>query len=156
MFIIGTLQDQGRCSSHPPRVVKSSKKGKASSKKEAEKLDLVPNEPLRPAWDDLISVSNAGKTYNIQNAALHTKLDEITRRASSNEGDEDDSGVGSNFISLPAYEPPNVQPFVSEGDFQLRSQAMVHLSPLEETQGEGLQTTTDSICMFLYEVRHAK
>ncbi|KAM7196032.1 hypothetical protein V8F20_007226 [Naviculisporaceae sp. PSN 640] len=151
VFIIGTLQDQGRCSSHPPRVVKSSKKGKASSKKEAEKLEIVANEPLRPAWDDLISVSNAGKTYNIQNAALHTRLDEVSRRAGSNEDDGDDIGGQSNFISLPAYEPLNVQPFVSEGDFQLRSQALVHLSPLEETQGEGLPTTTDSILMFLYE-----
>lgn len=137
-------------------MVKSSKKGKASLKKETEKLDLVANEPLRPAWDDLISVSNAGKTYNIQNAALHTKLDEVTRRAGSNESDGDDSGALSKFISLPTYEPPNVQPFVSEGDFQLRSQALVHLSPLEETQGEDVQTTTDSIFMFLYEVRNLR
>ncbi|KAM7205062.1 hypothetical protein V8F33_001303 [Rhypophila sp. PSN 637] len=151
VFIIGTLQDQGRCSSHPPRVVKSSKKGKSASSKESQKLELVANEPLRPAWDDLISVSNAGKTYNIQNAALHTRLDQVTRRATSNESDGDDSGALANLVSLPTYEPPNVQPFVSQGDFQLRSQALVHLSPLDESHGDGSQMTTDSICMFLYE-----
>lgn len=133
-------------------MVKSSKKGKSPSRKDGEKLELVANEPLRPAWDDLISVSNAGRTYNVQNAALHTNLKNVARRSSSNDVDGDDGTFPSNFISLPAYEPPAIQPFLSEGEFHLRSQALVHLSPLEETQGEGMQPSTDSICMFLYEV----
>ncbi|KAK3322457.1 hypothetical protein B0H66DRAFT_204818 [Apodospora peruviana] len=151
VFIIGTIEDQGRCSSHPPRVVKPSKKSRLSPRKEEQKLELVANEPLKPAWDDLISVSTAGKTYHIQNAALHTNMDYVVKRALSNDSDGDEGGGQKNFFSLSEYQPPNIQPFVSDGDFQLRSQALVHLSPLEETQGEGMQMTTDSICMFLYD-----
>ena len=64
VFIIGTVEDEGRCSSHPRRVV--GKKGKASPSKpqEPKKLQLVPSQPLQPAWDDLICLSD-GETVSM-------------------------------------------------------------------------------------------
>ncbi|KAL2259324.1 hypothetical protein VTK26DRAFT_7041 [Humicola hyalothermophila] len=48
VFIIGTIQDQSRCSSHPPRVVKC-KKSKLASPEAENAFGLDPMEPLRPA-----------------------------------------------------------------------------------------------------------
>ncbi|KAK3682677.1 hypothetical protein B0T22DRAFT_291714 [Podospora appendiculata] len=145
-FIIGTIEDGGRCSSHPPRVVKSSKKGKA--KKEDDRLELVPAEPLQPAWDDLISLSNFDKKHLVQIAALHTNLQAVLRDT-DNDGGE--GGGKFTFSSLPTYETPHVQQFQSDESFQLRSQALVHLSsPIDETQEEAI-ATTESVCLFLYQ-----
>ncbi|KAK3332477.1 hypothetical protein B0T19DRAFT_457297 [Cercophora scortea] len=145
-FIIGTIEDGGRCSSHPPRVVKSSKKGKA--KKEDDRLELVPTEPLQPAWDDLISLSNFGKKHLVQIAALHTNLQAVVKDT-DNDGGE--GGGKFAFSSLPVYETPHVQPFQSEENFHLRSQALVHLSSsIDETQEEAMPTT-ENVCLFLYQ-----
>ncbi|KAK3942429.1 hypothetical protein QBC46DRAFT_309455 [Diplogelasinospora grovesii] len=209
VFIIGTIEDQGRCSSHPPRVVKSSSSSSSSSKragrstpsarsspgsKSEEKegassnrpqlplppppppplpprlsLELVPDQPLQPAWDDLISLSNSasGKRYLVQIAAVHTNLQDVARGPGNggtgdDDADNDDDGRSSGgnsssssnkftFLSFPPYEPPDPQPLLNEDDFRLRSQCMVHLSsPLEDNRSE-TTTTTDSICLFLYE-----
>lgn len=146
MFIIGTIEDGGRCSSHPPRVLKNSKKGKSTSKSDEDsKLDLVPVEPLQPAWDDLISLSSLGFTYQVQIAALHTSLQIIVRSK-----DEEDPNKNVT-LSFPPYSPAETQPSPLEDDFELRSQCLVHLSPTEEAQNSD-STVTDSIFLFLYEV----
>ncbi|KAG7290405.1 hypothetical protein NEMBOFW57_000405 [Staphylotrichum longicolle] len=149
VFIIGTIEDQGRCSSHPPRVVKP-KKGKAArGGGETENFELVPNEPLRPAWDDLVSVSCRGRSYRLQVAALYTDLQGVTRAGADRSGDEADSR--SVFVSLPPFDPPDVQPGMGEDDFQLGAQCLVHLATPDEEQGGSRQTAMDNICLFLYE-----
>ncbi|KAK0709087.1 hypothetical protein B0T26DRAFT_678555 [Lasiosphaeria miniovina] len=179
VFIIGTIEDGGRCSSHPPRVVKSSKKGKSSSRADEDRLELTSTEPLQPAWDDLVSVLNRGKgQHQVQIAAVHTNLQGIVRGpAGAWSGDDDDDGEGDeggggsgsgggsssittssnkfSFLHLPAYRTPDVQPFMSQDDFQLKSQAVVHLAPQEDSQSDTMSATADSICLFLYEHNHS-
>ena len=133
-------------------MVKSSKKSsKAAAKieEEEDRLELIPNEPLQPAWDDLISVSNYGRSYRVQLAALHTNLSSLVKTSD----DDHDEGGRVTLISVPRYEPSNVRPYSAEGDFTVRSHCLVHLSSAEDTQTQDLETTTDSICLFLYEVR---
>ncbi|KAK3985518.1 hypothetical protein QBC44DRAFT_155685 [Cladorrhinum sp. PSN332] len=149
VFIIGTIEDQGRCSSHPPRVVKS-KKGKSSSRSaEPEGLDLVPNQPLRPAWDDLISVSSRGRNYHIQIAALHTNLNVVSRAPASDNGHY--GLIKPVFVSFPPYQTPGDVSLGSGDAFQLSSQCLVHLAGTDDDQGVGMRATTDSVCMFLYQ-----
>jgi hypothetical protein len=166
VFIIGTIEDQGRCSSHPPRVVKPRRGGKAtataastkaaaggsnSNSEDSERLfELTPKEPLRPAWDDLISVvvssRERGKSCRLQIAALHIHLQAVTRA-----GADDESGKAVS-LALPPYEPQNVQPGLGEGEFRMSSQCLVHLATPDEEQGMDAEAATESICLFLYEV----
>ncbi|KAK0748744.1 hypothetical protein B0T21DRAFT_420999 [Apiosordaria backusii] len=153
VFIIGTIEDQGRCSSHPPRVVKSKKgSSKKSSSKRSEdddgRFQLVANTPLRPAWDDLISLSCRGQTFQVQIAALFTPLSTVTRAYATDEDEGEQNRTI--FLSFPTYQPPDLTPYPGEDDFQLFSQCMVHLAPPSEARG-GQGTQTDSIFMFLYE-----
>ncbi|KAK4639619.1 hypothetical protein QC761_709940 [Podospora bellae-mahoneyi] len=152
VFIIGTIEDQGRCSSHPPRVVKSKKSsGKQSSSKRSDdtgSFQLVANTPLRPAWDDLISVSCGGQTFQVQIAALFTPLSSVTRAYATDEDEGEQNRTI--FVSFPTYQSPDLTPYPGEDEFQLFSQCMVHLAPPSESRG-GQGTQTDSIFMFLYE-----
>ncbi|KAK4186909.1 hypothetical protein QBC35DRAFT_252948 [Podospora australis] len=148
VFIIGTIEDQGRCSSHPPRVVKS-KRNKPSSSKPAEdsgQFTVTPRSPLRPAWDDWIAVTAGGKNYRVQLAGLHTGLDAVSK-VSAGEGSSDD-GNWPVYVSFPAYETPDVRPYPGGGDFQLSSQCLVHLATPDDGQGG---SATDSVCVFLFE-----
>ena len=127
--------------------MKGSKKAKAAAKNEEdEKLDLVPIEPLQPAWDDLISLSNLGTVYQVQIAALHTSLQMVIRSKA-----EDDNNNKCTRLSFPPYSPADTRPSLEEDEFELRSQCMIHLSPTDAS-GTSESTVTDSIFLFLYEV----
>ncbi len=119
---------------------------------EEDTLDIVPVEPLRSAWDDLIAVSSADKQYTVQLATLHTNLQSLVRAPDGGE----DSGGRFGFVQFPPYDPGDVRPLMKEEDFELRSQALIHLSAIEETRDEmdGTTRRTESICMFLYDVSH--
>jgi hypothetical protein len=140
VFITGGLENKGRVSSHPRREAGASKKQKQQADEE-ERLELMPTEPLVPAWDDLMSVSNHGVVYLVQIAALHTILEDVLR------GKESDSAVKF-ALAFPKYLPPDIQPSSIDEDFRVNTQCLVHLSP--EPSEEDL---TDSYCIFLYEVR---
>ncbi len=128
------------------------KKGKAGSGgEEGEPFELVPNEPLGPAWDDSISVSCRGSNYRLRMAALNTDLQAVTRTGEDNSAGDEAAGKPV-FISLPPYEAPNVQPNSSEDDFRLEAQCLVRLETPDEEQRGGGQTVADSVCLFLYEV----
>ncbi|KAK4180016.1 hypothetical protein QBC36DRAFT_307651 [Triangularia setosa] len=154
VFIIGTIEDQGRCSSHPPRVVKSKKSSsKTSSSKRSDddgRFQLVANTPLRPAWDNLISLSCQGQAFQVQIAALITPLSTVNRAYATDEDEGEQNRTI--FLSFPMYQTPDLTPYPGEDDFQLFSQCMVHLAPppTSESRG-GPGTQTDSIFMFLYE-----
>lgn len=118
--------------------------------KEKEKsLAPRPNEPLQPAWDDLICLQNAGKNYRVQIAALQTTLQAIVRAKPEGESSK------FMFLSFPPYEPPNPQPLLRDADFNLRAQCAVHLD--EDAGSDAVEADdtdmTESICLFLYEVR---
>ena len=108
----------------------------------------VANEPFQPAWDDLISLSHAGKNYRVQIAALRTSLQGVVR------GQDNGDSSKFSFISFPAYEPWNPQPSLMNDDFELRSQCLMHLDEEGADATDANETDmTDSICLFLYEVR---
>jgi hypothetical protein len=150
VFIIGTIEDGGRCSSHPPRVIKNPKKKGAASRAsdEDEKLELVAEPPLAPAWNDLLAVSHQGRLYQVQIAALQTSLQSLIR----GKAEEDDGSGKFPWLAFPEYEPADAKLVLNEGDFGLNAQCLVHLSSQEEGEDENGRLTTDSICLFLYEV----
>lgn len=143
VFITSGPELQGRVSSHPrrqPATSSSSKKARTEEEKE-EKLELVPAEPLVPAWDDLMTLSSRGVVYLVQIAALHTTLQKILR------GTDDGDGINFN-ISLPKYAPVDITPNGEDIEFIANTQCIVTLSsPQKEDE------LTDSYCVFLYEVR---
>lgn len=101
----------------------------------------------------MICFSNAGKQYRVQIAALQTTLQAVVR-------DKDDAEPAKfTLVSLPPYEPPNLQPSLRDDDFDLRAQCLVHLdedagSDAMEMDEDGTNGT-DGICLFLYEVGYS-
>ncbi|KAL8319793.1 hypothetical protein RB601_003168 [Gaeumannomyces tritici] len=165
IFIIGTPEQGGRCSSHPRRTVPSrnSKKSTTPSRSDSssrseeperveheeashsEKLELVAIEPLRPAWDDIVALSRRGIVYHTQISALNTSLAAIVH------GDEMNRGKATRLF-FPPYVPPDTRSSMRNDEFELRSQCMVHLSETEETRNDlGESVGTNSICLFLFE-----
>lgn len=141
VFITGGLEDQGRVSSHPKREAGTSSKKAKKSSEEEENLELMPTEPLTPAWDDLMSLSNHGVVYVVQIAALHNILEKVMR------GNNEEGGVNFKVV-VPKYQPPEMQPSEADEDFQVRTQCLVHLSSAPQRE----EDMTDSYCVFLYEV----
>ena len=104
-------------------------------------------QPVQPGWDDLISLSSAGTTHQVQVAALYTPLRMIARQP-------EDGGDGKFAVSFQPYIPADVRPLGGDDDFHLQSQCMVHLAPADASRSPDPEgTSTDSICLFLYEVR---
>lgn len=140
VFITATIDDGGRCSSHPPRQVQSSKRASKSKSVEREVPRPVPTEPLAPAWDDLITLNEGGVVYAVQIAALHTTLQSIMR------GGEDPSG--SKFrIAFPPYLPVDVETWHNGSEVDLAAHSMISLLPAGNEIGP-----PESICVFLFEV----
>jgi hypothetical protein len=177
VFIVASIEDGGRCestnisishlpderqytdrpcpgSSHPPR--KTAKKKAASKSKSRspaeEKLALIAEEPFTSAWNDLVSVSNFGKRYTLQIAALHTRLHSVVR--SPRDSDSDDGRNKTAPLSFTPYEIPDVQPSPNDDDFQVKSRCMVHLPSLDRTKKEDSppRPQVDGVFLFLYEV----
>ncbi|GKT80994.1 C6 zinc finger domain protein [Colletotrichum tofieldiae] len=141
VFITATIDDAGRCSSHPPRQVQSSsRRSGRSNTVEQETPHLTPAEPLTPAWDDLISLSDNGVVYAVQIAALHTRLRSVIR------GAEGQSQVKFR-MSLPNYSPVDVETWDNGSDMDLNAQIMISLLPTSNDNG-----SPEGICAFLFEV----
>ncbi|TDZ68257.1 Proteasome subunit alpha type-4 [Colletotrichum trifolii] len=144
VFITATIDDGGRCSSHPPRQVStasssSSKRASRSKNAEDETTPPVPTQPLTPAWDDSISLSRDGVAYSVQVAALHTRLDSVVRRP--------DYENPYNFgIALPPYSPVDVETWDNGSDLDLSAQSLISLSPAENANG-----TMDGLCAIMFE-----
>lgn len=134
IFIVGTLEDKGRCSSHPPRIIKTPKGTPSPPPTTSNEAvtQLSPGRPLRSAWDDLISISKPGKNEQLRIVALHTPLDATSRRYSESSK--------ANKILLPPYTPVDVQPRFQNEGFWLSSQCQAHMSSSQE-----------GMLLFLYE-----
>ncbi|KAK0646339.1 hypothetical protein B0T16DRAFT_458267 [Cercophora newfieldiana] len=167
VFIVASIEDGGRCSSHPPR--KTAKKKAASSKSKSksksksnspveERLQLIAEEPFTSAWNDLITVSNFGKQYTLQLAALYTNLNSVVRNPTPPDDDSDDGRSKTAPIFFTPYEIPDVQPSPSEEDFQVRSKSMVSLTPSSDAvkvERSSPRPQLDGIYLFLYEHNHS-
>lgn len=144
VFIVGTVEDKGRCSSHPPRNSKGSKKSPSppsTSEIRATESGLVPVEPFQPAWFDQSLVSSAGKTHRFQVAALYTPLSAIAR---GNYGSKGETTV----LTLPPYTPNDVRITFGDADFELRAQCLSHISQAKDDPD---LTVPESLVLFLYE-----
>ncbi|WDK16272.1 hypothetical protein CGRA01v4_07555 [Colletotrichum graminicola] len=141
VFITATIDDAGRCSSHPPRQVQSSSRRRRRSHiAEQETPRLIPIEPLAPAWDDLISLYDNGVAYAVQIAALHTGLQNVTRAA------DGQSQVKFRMV-LPNYSPVDVDTWDNGSDVDLSAQVMISLLPTTNDNG-----FPEGICALLFEV----
>lgn len=128
VFIVGTVEDKGRCSSHPPRNVKSPKNTPSPPGTTFEEPApyLVPARPLRSAWDNVIAIttSRSEKSQQLRIVALHTPLNSIHRHYSESSR--------ANRISLPPYTPVEVQPRFGNDSFSLSSQCLSYVSSSQE------------------------
>ncbi|KAK2045568.1 hypothetical protein LZ31DRAFT_240256 [Colletotrichum somersetense] len=140
VFITATIDDAGRCSSHPPRQVQSSSRRRVRSRTaEQETPRLVPIEPLTPAWNDLISLSENGVAHAVQFAALHTGLQKATRVAGGQ------SQVKFR-MALTNYSPLDVDTWDNGSGVDLSAQATISLLPASNVNG-----FPEGICAFLFE-----
>ncbi|KAM0276749.1 hypothetical protein ACHAQH_006398 [Verticillium albo-atrum] len=148
VFITATVDDAGRCSSHPPRHVgssaSSSKKGKSvtpegktgksstpegkkskSSTPEDSMPQLIAVEPLAPAWDDLLFLGEKGVTYLVQMAVLQSTVQSIGK------GKKKDNSK----VVLAPYTPSGLY-FLKKGrELEVPAQSLVSLSPPDEENG---------------------
>lgn len=126
IFIVGTLEDKGRCSSHPPRTFKSPKNTPSPPSTPSNGAVPRPNlvRPLQSAWDDMVSISESGKNHQLRIVALHTPLNATMRRYSES------SSAGR--MSLPPYTPVEVRPRFQNENFLLGSKCQAHFSSGQE------------------------
>ncbi|KAH6687349.1 hypothetical protein F5X68DRAFT_10120 [Plectosphaerella plurivora] len=118
VFITATVEDAGRCSSHPPRRVPSARRTRTNTP-ETPRIDLRVAQPFRPAWECGILLTNLGDLCQLKVVVLHTKLGEVQW--------DDGGDVGKVKLRLPPFKPRD---FRNEGFLQVvsvESRLLVHL-----------------------------
>jgi len=153
VFITATVEDGGRCSSHPRRTItpgsSSNKKSRSPESEDGrpkqpdppQPLQLVALQPLTPAWHDQIRLLNrGGAEYLVQFVGLHMHLQSVVL----NEGGD---GAGQFKLLVPQYSTPEFHMPMVEEEFDTPSRCLVHLPT---AQGDG--GPSGSLCVFLYEV----
>lgn len=143
---MGTPEDKGRCSSHPPRNLKSAKNTPSPSPRSSEepRAQVTPTRPSDPAWTGGFAVLEDEASHLLRVVALHTPLNNVSR---IDRGNED----GRINLSLPTYAPVDVRPQFREESFTLRSQCLLHLY---DSAGKGSSSTVpiaESVLLFLFE-----
>ncbi|KAI5859341.1 hypothetical protein GGS23DRAFT_607564 [Durotheca rogersii] len=144
VFIVGTPDDKGRCSSHPPRNQQGGKRTREKESRQPEKLALASIQPPQPAWADVISLSSKLGSYRVRFIALQTDLGSVVQarnRASR--------GNNEVTLSLGGFRALDVCPTFSQEPFSLKSHCFVHLPSKggRESAGDGQEGS----CLFLYE-----
>jgi len=138
VFITATVDDGGRCSSHPPRRISTPSRGRSAVTPESPGLNLKPVEPLRPAWDDSILLSYHGDLCQFRVMVHHTSLRDVRRV---------DLGVHEQVkLSIPDFIPPPIRLVNYSIDLSVNSQVMAHID-----RGRG--TSANNTLLFLSEVR---
>lgn len=140
VFIVGTVEDKGRCSSHPPRTSKGSKKSPSpprTSEDREQDPGLVLANPLQPAWYDQVFVSHSGTTQRLEIVALNTPLGAVTRGSRMHESE-------TVFLSIPPYRPVDI----GGVGFELHSQGLSHTSPEKDDSDSSLPGSTVLFLLF--------
>ncbi|KAI1384511.1 uncharacterized protein F4822DRAFT_433055 [Hypoxylon trugodes] len=144
VFIVGTPDDKGRCSSHPPRN-QGSKKAKGNEVKQAEKLTFTATEPYQPAWVDMISLSSTAGLHHVRLFAVQTNLSSAVRNGS---GSPRRNEV---LLSLGGPRSLSMSPTFSPETFKLKSHCLVHLPPRSSNNRQMANSDSEGLCIFLYE-----
>ncbi|KAI0013959.1 hypothetical protein F4779DRAFT_639100 [Xylariaceae sp. FL0662B] len=143
VFIVGTPDDKGRCSSHPPRNQQSSRKAKDTENQQVENLEFTATQPWQPAWADTITLSSAAGSQPVRLVALQKKLESAIRPSSrSSQG----NGV---TLSLSDPRPLDVSPTFSQEGFNLKAHCLIHLPTTDRSQTA--DNSWEGLCLFLYE-----
>ncbi|KAI2465557.1 hypothetical protein F4781DRAFT_22059 [Annulohypoxylon bovei var. microspora] len=144
VFIVGTPDDKGRCSSHPPRNQHGSKKVKISETRQPEKLHFVATEPWQPAWVDFISLSSAAGSHRVRFVALQTDLSPAIRPGSGS------SRKNEVTLSLSSSRALDATPTFSREPFSLKTRCLIYLPPKSNTR-QATTSSSEGLCLFLYE-----
>ncbi|KAI0851686.1 hypothetical protein F5Y00DRAFT_259176 [Daldinia vernicosa] len=142
VFIVGTQDDKGRCSSHPPRN-QQGKKAKGKEIQQADKLDFIATEPWQPGWVDVISLSSAAGSHRVRFVALQTDLDSAIRPGSGSPRRDDEVR-----LSLNGSRALDVNPTFGREPFSIKSRCLIHLPPKSSNRQA---TSAEGLCVFLYE-----
>ncbi|KAL6924501.1 hypothetical protein FSST1_001775 [Fusarium sambucinum] len=141
VFITGTPQNKGRVASHPKKGSSSTKQRSPSAKKTPRALEITPTQPLKSAWENHTSMSSEGAEYSVLVSALNARLP----YPSPNNSARDESSSPFH-ITFPPYTPTEIQPFMGEGDLNVRAQCLVRI-PNSHDQDDPAQ----SYCVFFFE-----
>ncbi|KAI1478612.1 hypothetical protein K445DRAFT_380686 [Daldinia sp. EC12] len=144
VFIVGTPDDKGRCSSHPPRN-QQSKKAKGKEIRHAGKLDFIATEPWQPAWIDVISLSSAVGSHRVRFIALQTDLDTAIRPGSGSPRRDADVK-----LSLKGFRALDAKPTFGHEPFSMKSRCLINLPP-KSSNRQATSANTEGFCVFLYE-----
>ncbi|OTB04970.1 hypothetical protein M426DRAFT_261330 [Hypoxylon sp. CI-4A] len=144
IFIVGTQQHKGRCSSHPPRNHQGSRKAKGTDTRQAEKLELIATKPWQPAWVDVISLSSNTGQHRVRFVAIQTDIGSAIR-ASSNPSRK--NGV---TLSLNQFRALDTSPTFNQEAFRLKAKCLTHLLP-KTNNSQAVGNNPEGLCLFLYE-----
>ncbi|KAK9772655.1 hypothetical protein SCAR479_10706 [Seiridium cardinale] len=171
VFIVGTLEDKGRCASHPPRNLQSSLSSSSSKKKAADvdsfspspepaksrrraasegqqndtNLEFTEVSPVRMSWEECVNVASVGGLHKLRFAAIHTKLRNVRRQ-------HERLGDWETKLSFSTSSRVDVTPAFTEDEFKLEAECFVFLprSGRRSTHGQGSEDE-EGVCLFLYE-----
>ncbi|KAI1844638.1 hypothetical protein JX266_009094 [Neoarthrinium moseri] len=159
VFIVGTIEDKGRCASHPPRNIskKKIKTESAASLSEGEAgpssarsrrpqpkatLELKEIQPPGQSWDTHVRVASVGGLHRLRFVAIHARLGQIQKQQDPNDGET--------RLRLPPSRRADVRPTFVQAEFKLTADGYIHLPRGRERQGQS-PSTTEGLCLFLYE-----
>ncbi|KAI1213364.1 uncharacterized protein F4807DRAFT_456706 [Annulohypoxylon truncatum] len=144
VFIVGTPDDKGRCSSHPPRNQQGSKKAKISEARQAEKLHFVATEPWQPAWMDVVSLSSAAGSHRVRFFALQTDLSSAIRPESGSPRRNEVT------LSLGGPRVPDANLTFRHEPFSMKARCLIYLPPKSNSR-QAANGNSEGLCLFLYE-----
>ncbi|KAI1087777.1 hypothetical protein F5B19DRAFT_48613 [Rostrohypoxylon terebratum] len=144
VFIVGTPDDKGRCSSHPPRNQPSSKKSKVTEARQVEKLNFIATEPWQPAWMDVVSLSSAAGSHRVRFVALQTDLSSAIRLGSGS--------ARRNEVTLSLGSPRalDASPTFNYDPFSMKARCLIYLPPKSNVR-QSPNGNSEGLCLFLYE-----
>ncbi|KAI6091823.1 hypothetical protein F4821DRAFT_173382 [Hypoxylon rubiginosum] len=144
VFIVGTPEEKGRCSSHPPRN-QQSRKAKENGIKPVEKLEFVATEPWQPAWMDMISVSSQVGSHRLRFVALQTDLSSAVRPGSGPSRGKEVT------LSLGRPCPFKANPTFGHEPFSLKSRCLIQVPARRNSNRQPVGGSSEGLCLFLYE-----
>jgi hypothetical protein len=107
-------------------------------------------QPPRPSWEECLNVASVGGRHYVRFVALHTQLNEVSRRSRFPNGNS--AGYGEMSLGIPPARKPDNRFTSGREEFHLRGQCLIHLSQSDSGRFDRSLLGGDGICLFLYEV----